>query len=236
MIKIIKLVLSFSLVLTCFQNLLALDIIYDTRAPYVQEKNSSIDGLVASPLIKSLKEAGINYELKNRPSKRHLLEIKANRKEVCAVGWFKNSEREKFGKYTKALYQDKPMGIITLKDSKIEENLSLEDLFTNKDISILIKDSFSYGKDIDKKLSTTKQKIHKVNTDNSKMVLHLIRKRADFMFSSYEEALELFKNEMFKSKLEFKNIKDIPQGNKRYLICSQKVSNNTIENINKHIK
>lgn len=234
--KFIQNIVMCNLLLGTCSSSMALDIIYEPRKPYIEEISSTIEGLVATPLIQSLNKADITYTLKNRPSKRHLLEIKANKKAVCAVGWFKNSERQSYGKYTKALYQDKPMGIITYVNSDIKDNITLKALFANKEWSILVKDSFSYGKQIDEKLKTTSQRIYKVSTTNDNMVLHIIRKRADFMFLSYEEALSILNNERFKNKLQFIKIKEIPQGNKRYLICSQKVDDALITSINRHLK
>lgn len=216
--------------------LFALDIYYDPRPPYVQESKNTIEGLVATPLIKSLNNTDIKYVLKNRPSKRHLFEIKANSKEVCALGWFKNKEREEFAKYSKALYQDKPMGIIISKAVKLKEDISLDQLLKKVDLKLLVKDSFSYGKQIDKKIQESKQKIYKVNIDNKSTVFHILRDRADYMFISYEEAIEILKNENLKDKLVFKKIKHVPAGNKRYLMCSKKVSDEMINSINKYIK
>lgn len=215
---------------------LALEIIYDPRPPYIIEKNNTITGLVASPLIKSLEKAKINFTLKNKPAKRHLLEIKANKRDVCAVGWFKNPKREKFGKYTNFLYQDRPTGIITRKDTHIPSDLSLEDLLKITELSILIKDSFSYGKLIDQKLKNTKQKIYIVNESNNKIALMLAKKRADFMFVSYEEAQILLTKQKYKDILFFQELKGIPEGNKRYLICSKKVTDKTILRINNSLR
>jgi len=215
-------------------NLYSLDIIYDQRIPYVKEDKNSISGLVAIPLIKALNEANITYTLKNKPSKRHLKEIKANKKAICAVGWFKNPKREKFAKFTKPLYQDKPIGILTNINNNIQNNITFDKLFSINNLSVLIKDSYSYGSFIDKKLK--KLNIKKTKASNLNMVSMVAKKRATFMFISFEEVKEIMKNHKYKNKIKFIQIKDAPKGNNRYLICSKLVDDNIINKLNKGIK
>ncbi len=215
-------------------NLYALDIIYDQRVPYIKENENSIAGLVATPLIKALDEANITYTLKNRPSKRHLREIKANKKAICAVGWFKNQKREEFAKFSKSLYQDKPIGILTNIDNDISNKITFDELFSINNLSVLIKDSYSYGSFIDKKLKTLKVK--KTKTTNVNMIAMIAKKRATFMFISFEEAQDIIKNHKYKNNIKFIQIKDAPKGSKRYLICSKLVDDNIIDKLNKNIK
>ena len=211
-------------------------IIFKERTPYVQKDQNSITGLVATPLINALNNAQINYELKEKPSKRHLFEIKADLQPLCAVGWFKNPQREEYAKFTKPAYQDKPMGIIKRKaDTKINSSMNLETLLGQKDIKLLGKKSYSYGKDIDKTLAKFHVKRLDVSSSNVQMYTLIAKKRADFMFSSFEEASELLEDHPLKNSLEFISLKDMPKGSNRYLICSKKVDDLTIEKINKFL-
>lgn len=198
-----------------------LEIVYEQRIPYVEKTQNSISGLVATPAIKALNKAKIDYILKEKPSKRHLYEIEANTKRICALGWFKNKHREKFAKYTLSLYQDNPLGIIAKSDRK-SEFLGIDiDTLLKKPISILTKESYSYGEFLDKKLKLYKVRTNSVYIDNEKMVTLIKNNRADFMFISPEEAKLLLKDLAFKD-ISFYKIKGIPKGNKRYLICSKR--------------
>ncbi len=220
-----------------FQTLLAqeLEIVFEERVPYIQKTNSSINGLVATPAIKALDATKINYILKEKPSKRHLYEIQANKKPICALGWFKNPAREKFAKFTLPLYQDYSMGIIARKDRKTDfTNISIDNLLKNN-YKILTKASYSYGKFLDNKLEEYKITKKEVYTDNENMLLLIEKKRADFMFISKEESTLLFQKNQYKD-ISFYDIKGMPKGNKRYLICSKKVDDNIINKINLYLK
>ncbi len=229
-----KILLKVLLLTLASINIYALEVVYEPRDPYVKEISDSIAGLVATPLIKALNDTNIKYTLKNNPSKRHLKLIQSNKKEICAVGWFKNPKREEFAKFSKALYRDKPMGILTHVNSNIQDGIDINELINTDKISILIKDSYSYGSFIDEKLKLLKVK--KSKASNVKMVSMISKKRADFMFISHEEASMITKNHKYKDNIKFVNVKGVPAGNKRYLICSKKVSDNIIENINKYLK
>lgn len=214
----------------------SLTVVYEERIPYVKKVENSVEGLVASPIIKALEKGKIDYKLKERPSKRHLYEIKANTIPMCAMGWFKNKEREKYAKYTHFVYQDNPMGIIARKNPLgIYPNMDIDNLLLNKKNSLLTKASYSYGKLLDEKIDSFKVNKKEVYNDNQKMLELISKKRADYMFMTKEEA-QILLNKVNIPNLQFYPIKNIPKGNKRYLICSKKVSNKIIEKINENIK
>jgi polar amino acid transport system substrate-binding protein len=224
--------LIFTLFLPIILTAQNLTILYEQRKPYVEEDTNSLKGLVATPIIKALEQANINYILKQKPSKRHLFEIKANNHAICAIGWFKNNEREKFAKFTKTVYQDKPMGIIKRKSNHMINGSMDIDTLLQQNIKLLGKKSYSYGKFIDSKTKQYSIKRLNVSSDNIKMLTLIAKKRADFLFISFEEAYELLKNHPLKDSLEFIHLQNMPKGNKRYLICSKKVNDTIITMIN----
>ncbi len=210
-----------------------LEILYEDREPYIKTESNTISGIVATPLINAIKNANIKITLIKKPSKRHLFEIKSNNKAICAIGWFKNNEREKFAKFSNFLYQDKAMGVLVRKDNPLITEISdLNTLLENKSLKLLTKSSYSYGTYIDNKLLEFKTKNKDVSSGNKTMIKLIKKKRADYMFFSYEEAQLLINKN---SDLIFLAINDIPKGNKRYLICSKKTSNKTIALINKYL-
>ncbi len=214
----------------------SLIIAYEERVPYVEKYSDSIKGLVATPIIKALQYSKIKYELKEKPSKRHLYEIEANINKMCAVGWFKNTQREKFAKFTLPLYQDMPLGIISRKENEnILKNIPIDKLLKNRNLSLLSKASYSYGSFLDEKIKNFKTIKKEVYTNNKKMLSMIVAKRADYLFISEEEAKILLNNKAM-NDLKFFSVKNIPKGNKRYLICSKNVSDETIKLINEYIK
>ncbi len=226
------LVASFSLVASE-----TIEIDFEERPPYVVKDEKSLKGILGSVVVEAFDKADIEYILMEKPSKRHLHEIKANREKLCAIGWFKNSEREEYGKYSDYLYQDKPMGVITRRDDTRFEKLSgIDGLLEDKNLKLLVKASYSYGAFIDEKIQKYNTPKQEVYSDNIKMLTLISKKRADYLFISYEEAEDILEESKLKDRLKFVEIDGMPEGNKRYLICSKKVSDEEIAKINSYIK
>ena len=58
----------------------------------------------------------------------------------CAVGWFKNSEREAFAKFSKPIYQDEPQVVLTaIENHKIKSTDTVESVLANHDLNLLVK-------------------------------------------------------------------------------------------------
>ncbi len=221
-----------TLILLC--ELFSLEIIYEPRVPYIVENDKSIEGFVATPLIKALQKSNIKYTLKNKPSKRHLSEIASNKNPICAIGWFKNTNRERFAKFSKHIYQDKPLGILTHRLTHIKENSDIEKIAQENKFKVLIKESYSYGDFLDGLIKD--MIIKKTDAKNYNMVTMIAKRRADMMFISYEEAMHYLDEHKYKSRIKFIPLSGMPEGNKRYLICSKSVDDKTIEKINRNIK
>lgn len=213
-----------------------LEILYDIREPYVIQDDKSILGLVATPIINALNKSGVKYKLVKNSSKRHIISLKNNKKQQCAIGWFKKPERELFAKFTNFAYQDKPMILIINKNNfEILKYKNIDELLKSKTITALTKDSYSYGSFIDEKLVAYNTKQTKTFGTNTQMLNMIYGKRADFMFSSLEESKSLLDASKHKDTLTTLEIDGLPKGNKRYLMCSKSVDDSTIEAINKYI-
>jgi uncharacterized protein (TIGR02285 family) len=214
-------------------------VLYFKRPPYIYaEENNFIHGLVGTPARKAFENSNLPHKFIEIPPKRQLIMIKANQKKLCGLGWFKNKEREKFGKYTLPIYRDSMFVALTHShNSKLKNKHSVEDLFKDKDLVLLMKSSFSYGKYLDKMIQKFKPNVNVVACDISQMFLMLLAGRCDYFFVSYEEALNL----IIQNDQPFENFNMIfpKNGNKgelRYIFCSKKVSDEEINKLNDWIK
>lgn len=209
---------------------------YNERPPYmVTGPGGEVTGVTASRAAKAIKDAGFTVKWKLVPTNRQLVELKQNESEFCGVGWFKNTERETFAKFTKAIYQDKPTVGIVRSDSGIQNGVKLSDLLKEKKIKLLVKDGFSYGPYIDELLKSFVANKQSTTTENADLIKMVSSSRADMLFASQEEA-DLLIQESKLSNLKFIIFADVLEGEKRYLICSKKMPDKIIEKINKKIK
>ena len=156
----------------------------------------------------------------------------------CLVGWFKNKEREQFARFTKPIYQNKPMiGLALFSNTKFDSENKVIDTLSNHSLTLLIKSGYSYGSFIDKLIEKLKPKVEVVTVENINMLRLLNIERADFFFTTEEEAEGMIESAGFKrSDYQYIRFSDMPPGNKRYILCSMQVKQETIDKLNQWIK
>ena len=218
----------------------SIQLYYFERIPYAAADNrGDVSGLCATPAAKAFQKAGILFQWKKMPSKRQLAIIKHNKKKACGVGWFKNQKREEFARFTNPIYQDKPAITISRKVNKaVERHRTLQTLLKDKNIKLLVKDGFSYGAYIDGLINKYNPDVVKVVTStNIQMLQMILAGRADFYFTSEEEAEHMIESADYSvSQFQLQHYSDMPAGNRRYIICSQQVSPETIDLLNRALK
>ena len=97
-------------------------IYYNERPPYlVTVSEGVVSGLTADPVRNAFQQAGIPSYWRRLPSKRQMIILQQNKGKDCLVGWFKNPEREKFARFTKPIYQNRPtIALALFSNTKIE--------------------------------------------------------------------------------------------------------------------
>ena len=208
---------------------------YNERPPYMSTADSGIAiGLTATPASRAFQSAGIPHYWTLTPSIRQLEIIRQNTGRDCAIGWFKNPEREAYAKYSKVIYQDKPtIGLALASNTKIASGDSIENVLKNKNIRVLVKSGYSYGAYIDGLIQKLEPTIYDVTVENINMLQMLNVDRADFFFIAEEEAEGLIEISGFPAmNYQYINFIDAPFGNKRYIICSMQVEDSVIDGLN----
>jgi uncharacterized protein (TIGR02285 family) len=210
---------------------------YNERPPYLKSMpDGSPGGLTGTPAVEAFKKAGIAVSWAKTPTSRQLDLLEKNEGKDCAVGWFKNPKRESFAKFTKAIYRDKPWVAVANSGFAIKPGAKLEELLSDKKTRLLVKDGFSYGSFIDGLLARTKPTTTKTTGESPQMVQMIKADRADLMLASQEEAAFFIESAGLSAK-EMKTVSfpDVPEGEKRYIMCSKKVGDDVIAKLNKAI-
>lgn len=210
---------------------------YNERPPYlVTQAGGVVIGLTAQPTANAFKKAGIPFVWRKMPATRQLLSLQGNSAEDCAVGWYKTAEREKFAKYTKPIYQDKPTVALARNEVAVREGERLNTLLSKPKLRVLLKDNYSYGAYIDALLARLPQPVLATVVENTTMVRMLRMGRADLMFMAEEEVSE-FSAYLGRGPDELKLLRfpDIPRSEKRYILCSKKVPDEIISRLNQEI-
>jgi len=209
-------------------------LLFNERPPYqILTADGVLYGLTATPAIQAFKAAGIPMALKKIPTNRQIAVVKEATGRDCAIGWFKNPEREQFAKFTRPIYYDKPTVLLAGRHFAAARNETLKSLLSRKDVHVLVKDRFSYGPYIDGLLTALKPPTVSTTNENIQMVEMIKANRADFMFAAEEEAQYLIEQAGF-DPADFRVIRlaDMPAGERRHIMCSKLVEDDVISRLN----
>lgn len=226
--------LALASISTCHAECEIISLLYHERPPYADTTETGAKGLTATPAGQAFERAGIRFQWELTPSKRQMKRIQNDKGCFCAIGWFKNPDREKIAKFTDAIYQDKPQIALAKSDNKkLKTGMSLDEVLSDPDIIVEIKDGYSYGSFLDAKIAQHAPKTDVTTQENTHMLKKIHLNRADFFFIAPEEA-DILINASGLPKTDFKYISfpDMPLGEKRYIMCSKKVKDAVIRRIN----
>ena len=211
---------------------------YNERPPYLVGKDGQLTGLTGSPAVAAFKAAGIAFTLHFTPTARQLAMIKDNAGTDCGIGWFKNEEREGFAKFTKPIYQDRPqIALTTAKNSKVKDGETVESILGNKNLTLLVKQGYSYGKTLDALIAKLQPVQHAVAVENVLMLKIILAERADYMLIAPEEVDGLIAaSDVSSAEIRKASFSNAPNGENRYILCSKNVPDETISKLNSVIK
>jgi polar amino acid transport system substrate-binding protein len=214
-----------------------LTLYYNERPPYLVTgaQPDKVVGLTADPAARAVEGAGFVPLWSPLPSTRQLVTLREGHVPACAVGWFKNPERELSFKFTKPIYRDKPTVAIARSDFDAHSS-KLAEVFQQPGLRVLVKDKYSYGPWIDSLLARSRSLTVSTTEENVQMVRMIAGKRADIMFSSQEEAQYLLtQSSVAASAVKVLRFDDVPHGEKRYIMCSRSVPDETLQRLDRAI-
>ncbi|WP_250656252.1 transporter substrate-binding domain-containing protein [Alkalimarinus coralli] len=209
---------------------------YYDRPPYLNKGNNGVFGLAATAASDAFKASGIRFSWKQTPASKQLDILKENHGKDCLVGWLSNGHRQNYAKYTDPIYIDKPLIALTRKDNPIEAE-SLEELFNDSKKVMLVKEAYSYGHYVDRLVDQLKPRRLILAMDRSDLLHALDSRKADYLLIAPEDVDHaLLSSGLQRSKFKTQKLKDVPEGDPRYILCSKKVSDDVISKLNKAIR
>ncbi len=216
-----------------------LQVLYNPRPPYmVPTADGEVTGLTADAAAYALRKAGIPFRWVEVPSTRQLFMIRENKSRLAALGWYCNPERDRFARFSSPLYQDRQIGVLARKDNaKVAAQATLDQLLKARDLTLLVKTDYSYGPFLDARIAGLRPRLTSVTVENLSMIQMIHAGRADYMFIAPEEAeASIPEGSMQSATLKCLIYPDMPPGQKRHLMFSLQVDEQTIRRLNKHIE
>lgn len=206
---------------------------YQDRPPYTQgHSDGSVRGLLATPVAAALSRAGVAWRWVQTPAQRQLAIVQNGTGPDCAIGWFRNPQREAVGKFSRALYRDRPLAALARRSAALPNPSSLDDLLRSASLRLLVKDGFSYGARVDRLLQTLPAPRVTTTSETHLHVGMLLAGRADWMLVAPEEAEVLLSQAGARAEsLQVVPLSDMDAGSERHLYCSPAVPDALLQRI-----
>lgn len=232
-------ILHLGLAMLCFSPTFAigedLTVVFRDKPPYSYIDNGVQRGFLLERTQKILDHAGVKARFIDMPPKRIFMEIQSNTQSICSFGWYKIPEREKYAKFSQSIHQDRPHIVLAGPRSAddVKKYRSLKALLAAPEFTLAVVDGVSYGPEIDGLIKNFPGQTDRALVAPLQVAKKVAAKRADFMFIDQEDY-----DYLMTSNPEFKNeglirleYSDLPAGLKRYILCSQRVTDETMAKI-----
>jgi uncharacterized protein (TIGR02285 family) len=193
-----------------------------------------LTGPAAKPAIAALTAAGIPYEVHQTLAKNQMVLLKENQQPACMLSWLQTPERERIGKFTDVVYEEKrPFALTWAGNPAMHNEEELKDTLTDKRLRAMVKQGVSYGVQIDRALIRYKTQPASTTVSVLQMLEMLRQRRIDYFFVSEEEAREAIKASGTPAG-SYQRIyfSDLEKSYERRLWCSKAVPDDVFKRLN----
>ncbi len=205
------------------------------RPPYrVWHEDKTVSGLFIEQATKVFDEAKISFVTKKSTANRTQSMLEQNRGNVCSTGWFKTEKRMAYAKFSKPFYQGNGTGALVRKNhEEVLFHQTFNSLLADENLTVGIRKGWSYGKFFDQLLQRYNTKKVSHNQTNDGSIAMLMAGRFDYLLVSVDTAGFLMGTvPEGKNTLKLLSMEDSPEGELRYIMCAQNVSDKIIAKLN----
>ena len=210
---------------------------YQERPPYSSTAGDGrVHGLLATAAARACQKAQLPCTWARTPGQRQLALIQTGHGWDCGLGWFRNAERESLGRFSAALYQDRPYMALARRGTPWEPQRSLAALLADTTLPLLVKEGYSYGALLDRLIAEHAGQVRRTSAENQQMARMIEAGRAGWMIVAPEEAEVLLAEPApggAPPPLQLHPLPGVPAGQTRHLYCNKAVPEAVIERLNR---
>lgn len=210
--------------------------VFRDKPPYSFVENGVAKGFLLERTRRVLGRAGVEAEFREMPPKRIFLEIEKNEQAICSFGWYKIPEREKYARFSAPLHQDRPHAVLAGSRSAdaVRRHTTFKGLMSDRALVLAGADGVSYGAELDAMIKTFPGTVDLTLQSPLQVAKKLAAQRADFMLIDQDDYdfLTASNADFRGDSLVRIDYPDMPPGLKRYILCSQRVGDDTMRRIN----
>jgi polar amino acid transport system substrate-binding protein len=206
---------------------------YHERRPYYYAEEGRVTGIVLERAVAALRRAGIPFQLVALPPAQQLHRMREGAELSAGVGWIANAERRRFAQFSLPLYQDGPLvALARSDDARFRDGLRLEELLAQPALTLLVKDAYSYGPEVDALLARLQPRRLSTPAPNDAMLRMLHERRADYFLLADEEADALVETAADGKNYRVAHLAGGPRGVVRHLMFNRRVPPALVDRFN----
>ncbi|MBV8502099.1 MAG: transporter substrate-binding domain-containing protein [Paucibacter sp.] len=204
------------------------------RPPYLIVKPiGEFGGITVDRSMAAIRLAGIPVELERVPALRQLQRLRLNAEPVCSVGWYKTKEREQFAKFSDPVTQDSPWAAFVNVHFEVPGDGSVKSILADPHTTVLMKSGYVYGDYLDAQMAVMRAQRQETSADMPALFKMVAAGRAQIAFAPIEEIQYYLASKWLNSTdIKIVTFKEMPEGYKRYLMCSKQVDDELISRFN----
>jgi len=212
-------------------------ILFNERSPFIMTGGWGPYGLVGDIARTISIKSTLNFDWKQVPLKRQRVILKENKKNVCVLGPSKSNDWNDIGIFTLPIFQEKDIFAFTrASDSFFKTSITLQDVFSNKDKTLIIIENYAYQDDLEDIIKKYTPPTIDIGSEVKNAFRILKAGRGDYVFMAEKEGDYLIFILQLAAK-DFKKVKliGLPSGKEHHILCSKSTSKSVIDEINRTI-
>lgn len=216
-----------------------LRVLYLEFPPYYYTNSSGEpEGFLLKKADELFRSVGFEPTYTSMPARRILLEMRGLNP-ACSIGWFKTPEREKYAKFSKPFYRNRPLQALFLRDNAMlfHGKDTLLELMMDNNLVLGKLNGYSFGPVVDHLVKEIEPKSQVVVGGHPQLIRLLAEGRFSYILVAPEEIGTLIeKNHLSPEFFESKMLTDIPAGNLRHLMFSRGMTEDVVIQLNRVIE
>jgi polar amino acid transport system substrate-binding protein len=210
-----------------------LPLYFEQRPPYQLRQGDGVEGPTALRAARAFRNAAIPFVWQESTMSRQMHMLRENQVAMCAIGWFKNSERLSYAKFSRPIYRDRSIVALVRPEFAGIAGRSLDEALATPGLRVLVRGKYTYGEAIDKALKRVKPITISSPHPHLLLAEQLTRKRADLIFAAEEEAEAMLAHAAATGgSLQIVRFAEPVPGEQRHIVCTRRVPVETIARLN----
>ena len=207
------------------------------KPPYYYTENGVAKGFMLERARQIFEAAGVPARFVNEPQKRIWANFSHGMQNYCSISWYRLPEREAVAQYTLPVHTDQPHAVLAVPAvaARVKAHASVKSLLADRSLTLALVDGVSYGPELDGLIANSQNRIMRRTVDTASMFRMMAAGRADYLFVDREDWNYLRARMPELQQLTLIEYADMPQGLKRYFVCSRDVPAETMERLNRAI-